>query len=156
MLYDADCEVDPISLVQSLLLMSSGAPDDERDPWHWIGVAISVAHTIGLHRNPEAIVVDKKQKLWKRIWWSCLMRDRLVALEMRQPTRIKEQDFNVPMLTLEDFDIRPLDNFPTPQGMQQELAMLCIANASLCLVICPRSRIVPSGLRVKMEMRGQA
>ena len=38
-------------------------PDDQKDTWHWMGVAISLAHTIGLHRNPEKSNMDiKKQK----------------------------------------------------------------------------------------------
>jgi hypothetical protein len=134
--------------VQSLLLMTYWyeTPDDQKDTWHWMGVAISLAHTIGLHRNPEKSNMDvKKQKLWKRIWWSCFMRDRLVALGMRRPTRIKDQDFDVPMLTLDDFELQPLasDNLSISPDctlardveMQKELASLCIAKAKLCLII---------------------
>lgn len=55
LLHDFDCEVDRISLIQSLLLMTDWyeAPDDLRDSHHWIGIAISLSRTIGLHRNPE-------------------------------------------------------------------------------------------------------
>jgi hypothetical protein len=74
-----------------------------------MGVATSVAHTIGLHRNPDNTNLDvKRVKLWKRIWWSTYMRDRLIALGMRRPTRIKTEDFDVPMLTLDDFEISPI------------------------------------------------
>jgi hypothetical protein len=121
-------------------------PDDQKDTWHWMGVAISLAHTIGLHRNPEKSNMDiKKQRLWKRIWWSCFMRDRLVALGMRRPTRIKDEDFDVPMLSLSDFELEPLasDNLTiSPDcavirdvSMQEDLAKLCIAKARLCLII---------------------
>ena len=88
-LYDFDYEVDRVSLVQSLLLMTYWyeTPDDQKDTWHWMGVAITLAHTIGLHRNPEKSNMEpSKKKLWKRVWWSCFMRDRLVALGMRRPT----------------------------------------------------------------------
>ena len=108
MLYDFDYESDRVSLVQALLLLTYyyETPDDQKDTWHWMGVATSVAHTIGLHRNPENTNLDpKRAKLWKRIWWSTYMRDRLIALGMRRPTRIKTEDFDVPMLTLDDFEI---------------------------------------------------
>ncbi|PBP21124.1 fungal specific transcription factor domain-containing protein [Diplocarpon rosae] len=107
LLYDLDYEVDRISLIQSLLLMTYWyeSPDDPKDTWHWMGVAISLGHTIGLHRDPDGSSLQPaKQKLWKRIWFSCLMRDRLVALGMRRPTRIKETDYNVPMLEESDFE----------------------------------------------------
>lgn len=111
-----------------------------------MGVATSVAHTIGLHRNPEKANMDaKRTKLWKRIWWSTYMRDRLIALGMRRPTRIKSEDFDVPMLTLDDFEIAP---FPETNSclppdcsmardvdMQRKLAVMCIEKAKLCLNI---------------------
>jgi hypothetical protein len=121
-------------------------PDDQKDTWHWMGVAISLAHTIGLHRNPENSTMEpSKKKLWKRIWWSCFMRDRLVALGMRRPTRVKDEDYDVPMLTEDDFEIAPLAENSTiiPQECtvirdveaQRELAQMCIAKAKLCLCI---------------------
>ncbi|KND93926.1 Cutinase transcription factor 1 beta [Tolypocladium ophioglossoides CBS 100239] len=148
LLYDFDYESDRLVLVQALLLMTYWyeTPDDQKDTWHWMGVAISLAHTIGLHRNPEATSMSvSKQRLWKRIWWSCFMRDRLIALGMRRPTRIKDEDFDVPMLIESDFEVQPLadSNTVIPRectlmrdvAMQRELAVMCIAKANLCVCI---------------------
>ncbi|OAA72481.1 cutinase transcription factor 1 beta [Cordyceps fumosorosea ARSEF 2679] len=148
LLYDFDYESDRLVLVQSLLLMTYWyeTPDDQKDTWHWMGVAISLAHTIGLHRKPGAnSMSNAKRKLWKRIWWSCFMRDRLIALGMRRPTRIKDEDFDVPMLAESDFEIQALaeNNTLLPAdcvvirdvAMQRELATLCISKAKLCLGI---------------------
>lgn len=121
-------------------------PDDQKDTWHWMGVATSIAHTIGLHRNPDNTNLDSKRvKLWKRIWWSTYMRDRLIALGMRRPTRIKTEDFDVPMLTLDDFELSPLPEDVTclpadcriarDVDVQRQLAILCIEKARLCLCI---------------------
>ncbi|TDZ31244.1 Cutinase transcription factor 1 beta [Colletotrichum spinosum] len=148
LLYDFDYESDRLVLVQALLLMTYWyeTPDDQKDTWHWMGVAISLAHTIGLHRDPAATSMPPhKQKLWKRIWWSCFMRDRLIALGMRRPTRIKDEDFDVPMLQESDFEIQllPEENGVVPPectllrdvAMQRELAALCISKAQLCVCI---------------------
>ena len=111
LLYDFDYESDRIALVQALLIMTYWyeTPDDQKDTWYWMGVSLSLAHTIGVHRNPETSNMPiSQQRLWKRIWWSCFTRDRLIALGMRRPTRIKKEDFDVPMLTVEDFDTEPL------------------------------------------------
>ncbi|KAI1150910.1 fungal-specific transcription factor domain-containing protein [Nemania diffusa] len=148
LLYDFDYENDRLLLVQGLLLMTYWyeTPDDQKDTWHWMGVAISLGHTIGLHRNPaNTNMPPQRRKLWKRIWWSCFMRDRLIALGMRRPTRIKDEDFDVPMLEESDFDIKALpDNVQAvgpdctllrDVGMQQELAQMCIAKAKLSLCI---------------------
>ncbi|KAH8161761.1 hypothetical protein CIB48_g6482 [Xylaria polymorpha] len=148
LLYDFDYENDRLLLVQGLLLMTYWyeTPDDQKDTWHWMGVAISLGHTIGLHRNPaNTNMPPQRRKLWKRIWWSCFMRDRLIALGMRRPTRIKDEDFDVPMLVEDDFDIKALPDsvqvvgpectFLRDVGMQQELAHMCIAKAKLSLCI---------------------
>ena len=111
-----------------------------------MGVATSIAHTIGLHRNPDNTNLDSKRvKLWKRIWWSTYMRDRLIALGMRRPTRIKTEDFDVPMLTLDDFELSPLPENITclppdcriarDVNAQRQLAIMCIEKARLCLSI---------------------
>lgn len=148
LLYDFDYELDRLVLVQALLLMTYWyeTPDDQKDTWHWMGVAISLAHTIGLHRNPGTTsMAPPRQKLWKRIWWSCFMRDRLIALGMRRPTRIKDEDFDVPQLEEDDFEIQALpDNITVipPEctlmrdvAMQRELAVMCIHKAKLCVTI---------------------
>jgi len=148
LLYDFDYETDRLILVQGLLLMTYWyeTPDDQKDTWHWMGVAISLAHTIGLHRDPaKTPMIPRKQKLWKRVWWSCLMRDRLVALGMRRPTRIKSEDFDVPTLNEDDFEIEALPEDNALLGpecalirdveMQRELAVMCIEKANLCMLI---------------------
>ena len=74
------------------------------------------------------------------------MRDRLIAIGMRRPTRIKTEDYDVPMLVLDDFELQALDDRITSIGsgcafardvkMQQDIATLCIFKAQLCLCIC--------------------
>jgi len=148
LLYDFDYESDRVSLVQALLLLTYyyETPDDQKDTWHWMGVATSVAHTIGLHRNPERSSMDSRRaKLWKRIWWSTYMRDRLIALGMRRPTRIETEDYDVPMLTLDDFEIVAIPDSVTcvpadctlarDIDKQRQMAIMCIEKAKLCLCI---------------------
>ncbi len=148
-LYDFDYEIDRISLIQSLLLMTYWyeTPDDQKDSHHWMGIAVSLSHTIGLHRNPEktSSMDIPRQRLWRRIWWSTYMRDRLIALGMRRPTRIKNKDFDVPMLTMEDFEIDELSDgascIPSDckvmrdADMQRQLAVMCIEKAKLCIAM---------------------
>lgn len=73
------------------------------------------------------------------------MRDRLVALGMRRPTRIKDADFDVPMLTLDDFEVETLPEGPSciPQECsllrdkekQRLMAIMCIEKAKLCICV---------------------
>lgn len=148
LLYDFDYEVDRISLVQSLLLMTYWyeTPDDQKDTWHWMGVSLSLAHTIGLHRDPgNSRMGLRRQRMWKRIWWSTYTRDRLIALGMRRPMRVKDDDCDVPMLTLDDFEfhsfspevINMVGDSEILQNVnhQKELALMFIEKAKLCLCV---------------------
>lgn len=121
-------------------------PDDQKDTWHWMGVSLSLAHTIGLHRNPANSSMDpQRQKLWKRIWWSTYTRDRLIALGMRRPTRVKDEDCDVPLPTIDDFDFKPLSpeviqvlgdcELVHNVAHQKELATMFVEKAKLCLCI---------------------
>lgn len=121
-------------------------PDDQKDTWHWMGVSLSLAHTIGLHRDPaNSNMSPQRQKLWKRIWWSTYTRDRLIALGMRRPTRIKDEDCDVPMLLVSDFDFKPLSpkvlqvlgdlEFAHNVDHQKKLAVMFVEKAKLCLCI---------------------
>ena len=121
-------------------------PDDQKDTWHWMGVSLSLAHTIGLHRNPANSSMDpQRQKLWKRIWWSTYTRDRLIALGMRRPTRVKDEDCDVPLPTVDDFDFKPLSpeviqvlgdcEMVHNVAHQKELATMFVEKAKLCLCI---------------------
>ena len=87
--------------IQALLLMSHYYPSmiDQKHTWHWINQAISLAQGLGLHQNPGNVA---QRKLWARIWWACLVRDRLVSLGTGRPMHINSLDCTVPMLTFED------------------------------------------------------
>lgn len=126
--------------------------DGQKDLWHWISVTVNTAHTIDLQRDPALKGMDPiRAKLWKRVWWSCFMRDRLISLCMRKPAKIWEEDSDVPMLVEDDFEIEALSetNSIIPAScvvvrdtqMQRELALHCIAKAKLCVYI---GRIIKS------------
>ncbi len=68
------------------------------------------------------------------------MRDRLLALAMSRPLRIRESEFNTPMLTLDDFDLGDyaagqLNDPVLTTDCQTALAELCIEMARLCMEI---------------------
>lgn len=123
------------------------SPDDQKDIWHWLGIATSLANTIGLHRDPGSLAMEPKQKhLRKRIWWSLYMRDRLVALAMRRSPRIQQKDCDVPILDGEDFDIQPIGDevtcippnrcsFIHDEDKLRRLAKLCVEETKLCVII---------------------
>lgn len=100
-------------MIQAVLLMGYWYVDtyDRTNSWHWIGIASSLAQTIGLHREPVGgNIPDSHRRLWKRVWWCCFHRDRWIALGMGRPTRIHSDDCDTQLLTVLDLlnaDISP-------------------------------------------------
>lgn len=148
LLYDFDFEMDRVTLIQSLLLLTYWypAPNDSKDAWHWVGVSLGLARTIGLHCHPNGSCLSSRQKrIRKRIWWSMYTRDRLIALGMRRPMHIRKDDSTVAPLIPEDFEQSPLSpevaqllknvNILHNTTYQSQLALLFIEKVKLCLYI---------------------
>lgn len=79
--------------------------DDDKDPWHYVSLAISLARKMGLHRQTTtAAINDDERALLRRLWWCCVMRDYMIAYGMSRPVHIRLGESDVSVLTMEDFD----------------------------------------------------
>ena len=104
-LYDIDYEIDKVTLIQSVLMMSWWYADteDRIGPCYWVGVAIGLCHTVGLHRAPvgsasaERTFSNTQKRLWRRIWWSCVAREVWHTLTFGRPMRICLDDCDTPL-----------------------------------------------------------
>ncbi|OAP62149.1 hypothetical protein AYL99_04352 [Fonsecaea erecta] len=147
LLYDFDWDVDRIALIQALLLLNYWyvSENDPKDPWHWLGVCISLATSIGLNQPFTHTQTDPKTRaLWRRIWWTCVHRDRIISISMRRPMRIRDEDIRLPPLQMLDFESEPIhsaivslkDNaFLTHRNVRSMLAEMYIAKVKLLLFI---------------------
>lgn len=144
LLYDADYELDPMCQLQALLLLSTWwkPPGAQKDAWHWFGIALSLAQTLGLQRDANSQSMSPKARaLRRRTWWVCVIRDTFVSLSQNRVPRIRESDFGVAPLTLDDLENQgnPLTNyngneFDTIRARRQ-LPTICIQLASICQAI---------------------
>ncbi|MCJ1389975.1 Transcriptional activator of fatty acid utilization, partial [Xylographa bjoerkii] len=108
LLYEANYEKDPVTLVQSLILMGwywEGLNETTKDSFYWTKVAIAVAHAFGLHRIYEAscLGIDEK-RLRRRIWWTLLTRDCSVTLALGGSLSIDMKDTNLELICAADFE----------------------------------------------------
>ncbi|RBA14400.1 cutinase transcription factor 1 beta [Fusarium proliferatum] len=123
LLYDLDYETDGLALVQSLLLMTLWykSPEEHRNTWHWLDVAISQAFAIGLHLVPDETLFSHTEcSLRRKVWWSCYVTDRLISLNMKRPPRIRGDDFHVTPLLETDFQPNP-----PSEDCQVRLNLMC-------------------------------
>lgn len=101
-LYDNAYGDDQISLIQAVILLGFwyGDTEDRFEAWHWIGVAVSMCQTLGLHRslqpsNESSQGSAARGRLLRRIWWTCFVRDRWLSVIKGRPMRIDIKDCTV-------------------------------------------------------------
>ena len=159
-MYDYKYEADEIVLIQALLLMTfwHENPEEHDHSWPWMKAAIALCENVGLNYTMKRSDIDPKMaRLRKRIWWSCLIRDRIIALGTRHPMIIDSRDNHVSILTLDDFAMAPIPNdirciSPSSPARdiekQKQLAIMCVKMAQLCSCIGNVLKIqyhIPSG-----------
>ncbi|KAJ5214910.1 hypothetical protein N7468_010589 [Penicillium chermesinum] len=126
--YDIDHSSDTLTLIQSVLLLSYWYSDAQEHTGasYWIGIAITLAQSIGLHRDPNTqsrnishSQVEGKRHLTCRLWWTCVIRDRWVSLAKGRPMRIHDEDHDVKLPVMSDI----LNEFHTvsPEAQRQFL-----------------------------------
>ncbi|KAJ5681589.1 uncharacterized protein N7477_001529 [Penicillium maclennaniae] len=147
LLYQANYEQDTLTIVQAMLLLTYRVDaKDGDDSSYWIGVAISMATSIGLLQDPAGTRnFDHSSRLWKRVAWACYTTDCLISLRLRCRPNIHELGFSHQILTEDDFEFYSLaaekqsilPNCPIAYNIdaQKELARMYIANTRLCICI---------------------
>lgn len=97
-------------LIQAAILLATWYIDlEDRDGMtYWIGVAISLSFTIGLHRYddyssvPPCPFPPSLRRLWKCIWWSVRFREIWTAQGFGRPLRVHSEDCDVPLPTVDE------------------------------------------------------
>jgi hypothetical protein len=151
LLYDFGTEENRVILAQSALLLSFWyeSPNECKDGWYYLGLAINWAKALGMNESASYISMHRKQsRLWRRIWWSCYTRDRMIALGMHRSMHIRASDFDIVALSMEDFDVSPLPTHlseifrspfstrdPIDLPFTEMVAKLCIEYVNLCTCI---------------------
>ena len=109
LLFDFECERDSIAIAQGALLLAYHSPYGHNIKINsfWLGLAIQYAKDADAHRYQVcARMTSHQRKLCKRLWWCCIIRDRILPLGCRRPLSITPDqfDFGTPTLTVEDFE----------------------------------------------------
>lgn len=116
-MYNNCADTDKIVLLQSSLLLGFWhSQTDHVQPWYWTGISVNLCQILGLYRNPDttrynSAITDRQRHLWRRLWWTCLFRDRWLSLTMGRPMRIDLNDCNMPMPSAADV-LSDVDGIP--------------------------------------------
>lgn len=106
-LYDADYEKNRVTIVQALILMGWYWEEPgkvTKNVFYWNGLATSIAQGFGMHRSTRTSRLSPSdKKLWKRIWWTLVTRDRSVSVALGRPVHINLPDSDIEMIEEDDF-----------------------------------------------------
>ncbi|KAK7409220.1 hypothetical protein QQX98_008596 [Neonectria punicea] len=152
LLYDFGLETSSISIAQAALLLSHShliplphGGCKQLGPM-WLGIATHYARDAGAHSyhsilTNESPVSPEQKKLsavLKRLWWCCIIRDRLMPLTSRKTIKITHANFNFtgnPVLGVADladeFDKSSVYDPTTKRFLAEILAKL----VELCVIL---------------------
>ncbi|OLN92820.1 Cutinase transcription factor 1 beta 1 [Colletotrichum chlorophyti] len=98
LLYDLESESSPLAISQAALLLSFWTHPSSltlrKSNTAWLSIAIQNAKTVDAHHYATRTAPPKKRNLLKRLWWSCIIRDRLIGLGMRRGVQITRSHFD--------------------------------------------------------------
>ncbi|KAL6232000.1 hypothetical protein BDW75DRAFT_243429 [Aspergillus navahoensis] len=137
-LYSLEAETKPASLAQGALLLSLWCPRENNrqiNTW-WLTVAIQHARAGHAHRYKQ-IAPSRCQLELKRLWWSCIVRDRVMALCLRQPVHITGETFDFEGSKMTVNDIKGENAVPGvyEDDVGRVLYLLTISMCDLCIAL---------------------
>ncbi|KAF9954848.1 hypothetical protein BGZ72_004248 [Mortierella alpina] len=96
---DKTYHVSSVSIVQALVLMSHHqfAQGNYSGGWLYTGMAIRIAHEIGLHRQDISTNMPEQDEIRRRVWWALYLCDRFGSSMLGRPLSINDEDFSVQM-----------------------------------------------------------
>ncbi|OQV01255.1 Fungal specific transcription factor domain-containing protein [Cladophialophora immunda] len=143
LLYEMDVESNPTTMIQILLLMTYwyGQQNDTKGRFYWLRTAFSLATDIGLDRQHQFSNESARQRMRRKLWYCCLMRDKLLSITERRQNAHRGQGENLDSIDPADFEdaafSRALHQYYRPgQGIEPtSLGQLCAQKVKLCLII---------------------
>ncbi|KAH8695471.1 fungal-specific transcription factor domain-containing protein [Talaromyces proteolyticus] len=98
-----------LTTLQACLILQQRLPtnlylSDTAFTWTLMSTAVSVAQTIGLHRDPSAwlSVPTWERQLRRRLWWALWVMEKWVALARGMPSHLHDDDSDVTSIAISD------------------------------------------------------
>ncbi|KAL4789149.1 hypothetical protein BDV19DRAFT_395316 [Aspergillus venezuelensis] len=108
LLYESSIEKDQLTIARAAILLTYYSSDSEVEAnSEWLRIAISHTRAIqAVEPRSKSLSPAVRTSQFKRLWWCCLVRDRIISLGMRRPIQISRGDpgLYLPMLTTEDMN----------------------------------------------------
>ncbi|KAK7429093.1 hypothetical protein QQZ08_004308 [Neonectria magnoliae] len=131
-LFDFNLHKDDISNAQGALMLTYYSPTTtDTVNTHWLISAIHFARSARADEYHIASFCAQERQILKRLWWCCIVRDRVMSLSFRRPLNIRPDDFDFTQPGLEENDF--LNEFRGPNVYEISTKKLLVRIiASLC------------------------
>ncbi|KAK4937736.1 hypothetical protein LTR10_021681 [Elasticomyces elasticus] len=106
-LYDVGYEPNSVVLLQAIVMMTFWGPDMKSywNPCSWVGVAVTIAESLGIHRSTGLVTSLQDKVLLRRLWWMIAVRDVYCGTLLGRPFRVNMSHADAQMLSSADFDL---------------------------------------------------
>jgi hypothetical protein len=115
----------------SLLLTYYTTTSDYECSTAWLKKAIATARDAQAHLYTSLSDSDERKPVLKRLWWCCLLRDRIMSLGLRRRLQIPPEDLDSSIVGLEEADFQEeiqqplIYNSTTKRALVQWLSLVC-------------------------------
>ncbi|OQU93577.1 Fungal specific transcription factor domain-containing protein [Cladophialophora immunda] len=151
-LFEVGYETDKIVQLQSAVYMTfwGGGPTNHWNYFSWIGTAVTIAESLGIHRSMANADMDVSDRsLLKRLWWTLVNRDAHCQSLVGRPFRINQEQVDIEPLVPEDFeeDMRSPEFKSHPLRTAFALYQIHMSRLSLILKDIVNARFRPGRLQ---------
>ncbi len=165
MLFDLYAVTDPFSVAQGSVLLtfqSSGVSMHAGSTW--LSIAIQNAMIVGAHQYPHIPHADPLRAAKKRLWWSIILRDRIMPLALRRTPQVNFSNFDLALDYIEEadlaWDIRNTTVYDAETKTQLARLLSCQCQLALLLtpilMICYNPALFTQSKPVSMEQVSKA
>ncbi|OAG44057.1 hypothetical protein AYO21_01514 [Fonsecaea monophora] len=138
LLYDLGWEDDPITITQGALILSLISSNNDMAKGNSFWLMTAVRYATAARPSPGNTHNTAGQDLWTRLWWCCIIRDRLISLGSRRPLHVTLDTFNpvrLPALTLADLESDRDGSLVYDQTTQKHLARFFLRQLQLAIAL---------------------
>lgn len=154
-----ETERHPISIIKGSLLLSLCSSPQIENPINslWLSIAIQHSRSIGAHylvpSDQTTLSFDRLEL--KRLWWVCVVRDRLISLGYRRPLQISEANLETELVIISSEQISNslCRSEVHPLPVRRALLHVFLAFCRLCI---PLTRILKLVLTPELNNRSSA
>ena len=149
-LFEVGYKTNKIVLLQTVLMLTFWGPQMKSywNPCSWVGFAVTIAESLGIHRLRISARMSPKDKgLLRRLWWTLALRDASCAALLGRPFRINIAQCDTDMLEMDDFSTELCGSSPDTDdehAQGQAMYQIHIVRLSLILRSIIQSRYGPT------------